>query len=225
MHNNNLPFSKPITPFPFLTSLTNNKIYTSNTHTPQSIIKAHSSEALAHALFDQNEEPSDKISNPITLPDGKTIIFKIIKHNQSEKKPIESVREQIAGILHEKHMLSKLKSDLSVAVKQLHNGDGIDTLCKKFETTVEFSKPNQTPNVLPSHILQAATRIPSGNIGWTKPLLEYDPDSKSWYLLSLRTVVYTDKNNSAVENIIADEKLQNFLKSIEISSIYRDILS
>jgi hypothetical protein len=203
---------------------TKHTLHQSAVHTPESLAKRFRSQTLAEALFDPSA-PKDRISDPITLPDGNSLIYQVTEHNPSQKKAIETVRDHIAKILHQQHMLNKLKNDLSVAIKQLHNGDGIDTLTKKFETAVEFSKPNEAPRTLPTHILQAATRIPSGDIGWTKPILEYDPTSRSWYLVSLRAVVYTDKNNSAVENIIADEKLHSLLKSIEISSIYRDILS
>ena len=207
-------------------NITNHTVETSPSMSPHKIPKNLQGKSLKQSLFNSKDSnPHKRISEPVLLDNGDILFYQIIAYQPVFKRPLEDVRKQITTELHKQHIQKKLKNDLSVAITQLHNGDGIDTISKKFKARLHYSAPNTTLSELPTRIREAALNIPSGNIGWTKPVLDYDTESGSWYLLSLRTVVYTNKNNSSVDNIITDERLSNMLRNHESSTIAMDILS
>ncbi|HAV93580.1 MAG TPA: hypothetical protein DCW33_01785 [Proteobacteria bacterium] len=205
---------------------TNHKVETSPSISPHKLPKNLQGKPLEQSLFSSKDSSThNRISEPVLLDSGDILFYQVIAYQPVVKRPLEDVRKLITTELHKQHIQQKLKNDLSVAIKQLHNGDGIDTLSKKFKARMHYSAPNTTLNELPTRIREAALNIPSGNIGWTKPVLDYDAESDTWYLMSLRTVVYTNKNNSSVDNIITDERLSNMLRNHETSTIAMDILS
>ena len=117
-------------------------------------------------------------------------------------------------------------TDAELSVKQLHNGEPIQSFADKFKTTIRKSKADKPlTDQLPKTIAQAAKQIPSSHLGWNNPILKYDADSKTWYLLALTKVVYTDKNTSSVDHIVSDESVTRLIQRSELNALYQTILS
>ena len=168
---------------------------------------------------------SSKISSPIKLDNGNIIFYQISEYIPSKKKQLQEVRAEIIKELKTSQIKKQLDSEINLSVKKLHNGENIETLEKKFKTSIQRAKSfKDLKDKLPAQIVQAASRIPSTDIGWTKPILEYNQEDKHYYLLTLKDVIYTDKNNTSVNNIISDETITHILQSQEINSVYQEIL-
>ena len=122
-------------------------------------------------------------------------------------------------------MKRQLDNEIKLSVKKLHNGENIEILAKKFKTSIQKANSfKELKDKVPAQIVQAASQIPSTDIGWAKPILQYNQEDKHYYLLTLKDVVYTDKNSTSVSNIISDEAITQILQSQEINSIYQEIL-
>ena len=202
------------------------RIAHSDTFTPESKISSKlDSQILKNLIFSPQAEKIKTISSPLKLENGNVIIYQIQSLTPSTKKPLSDVRVKIVEHLHQQRISKKLAEDASLSIKQLHNGESIQTLEKKFKTRIKSTSANNGANKIPSQLLEAAKRIPSSNIGWTKPIIQYMPENDSWYLLSLSNVIHTDKYSSAVENIANDETITALLQHQELNTIYKEILT
>ena len=173
----------------------------------------------------RSTKASKNISDTIELDNGNVIVYQIESFTPTEKEPLENVRDHIINTLRTNHINSQLAKDTTLAIKQLHNGEPIDSLAKKFQSSIKQSNKISDIKKLPSQIQLAAQRIPSADMGWMKPALEYHPESKKWYLLALTDIVYANKSNAAIDTIASDEKVENVLKNLETNIVFKDILS
>ncbi|MEC8882787.1 MAG: hypothetical protein VX737_05880 [Pseudomonadota bacterium] len=202
----------------------NLKIKELKTITPSSNLKETlNSQYLKEHIFENAD--NNKISSPIKLDNGNIIFYQIGEYTPSKKKDLQAVREEIIKELKTTQMKKQLDNEIKLSVKKLHNGEKIEILEKKFKTSRQKAGSfKELKDKVPAQIVQAASQIPSTDIGWAKPILQYNQEDKHYYLLTLKDVIYTDKNSTSVNNIISDEAITQILQSQEINSIYQEIL-
>ena len=189
------------------------------------ISKQLDSQTLKQSLFSQ-PKMRKSISDPIKLENGQIMFYQIVDFIAESKRPLQDVREQILTQLRAQQIQTKLENDCKHSVKALHNGTSIETFAKKFKTILQTRAASKlSASDLPASVLAASKRIPSSHQGWTKPILSYHAEDNSWYLLALKSVVYTDKNTASVEQIISDEAASSLLIRQELEALYHDILS
>ena len=182
------------------------------------------SENLKEHIFKNHNRSS--ISEPVKLENGDIVFYQMQSYKPEQKKPLNDVRPEIVKHIRKTHQDKQLAQDLNLSIKRLHNGEEIDTIAKKFKVKKEYAATfKQLRDKIPTNVLHAASQIPSTDIGWAKPILEYSSDEKSYYIVTLKNVTYTNKNNTSSKNVISDESIEQIIHSQEMNALYQEIFS
>lgn len=201
------------------------KVQTSNHFHLNSAIDKRDSERLRQHVFTHGVKHS-AISEPVKLEDGSIVFYKVLEHKPETKAPLASVRQRIIQILHKQHRHAQAEKDTALSVQQLHNGDTIEKIAQKFDSKIHESKSKkQLMESLPTSVLEAADKIPSPHLGWSKPVLVHVPEAQKWFLLALTNVLYTNIHNSSEDNIVKDPELHAVLQRQELNAMYLELLA
>jgi peptidyl-prolyl cis-trans isomerase D len=123
-----------------------------------------SNSALIEAAFSEEVLTSGHNSEVIELPDDRFVVLHIRNHNQSEVKPLETVREEVVSRLSDEMSKSAVITQAETLLKQLRAGQDAKEIASRegYEMHVELAINRRNASISPE-ILQRAFELPIPN--------------------------------------------------------------
>jgi peptidyl-prolyl cis-trans isomerase D len=124
-----------------------------------------SNSALIEAAFSDDVLTAGNNSEVIELPGDQFVVLRVAKHNQSEVKPLESVKEQVVSLLQEKRSADAVIAKAETLLERLRAGQPLEEVSSTegYEMRVELGV-NRRNSTVPPEVLQRVFELPQPNI-------------------------------------------------------------